>query len=130
MNIAEFLHNFWWLIFPIFGMYMAIQGNSSNERRTRDVIGLIKSYTDQGKEPPPELMQSISKSLDASSDDAGDGKNAAAWTFVIFAALGAGFFMAWWLNQAEDVAWAFLSVAVTMCVLAAGSLIILMFGRK
>jgi hypothetical protein len=128
--MAEFLHNFWWLIFPIFGMYMAIQGSNSNERRTRDVITLIKTYTDQGKEPPPELLQSISKSLDASADDVGDGKNSSAWTFVIFAALGGGFFMAWWLNQTEDFAWAFVSVAVTMCVLAAGSLIILIFGRK
>jgi hypothetical protein len=130
MNMAEFLHNFWWLIFPIFGMYMAIQGSGSRERSTRDVITLIKSYTDQGKEPPPELLQSISKSLEAGVDDAGDGKNGAAWTFVIFAALGAGFFMGWWLNQTEDFAWAFLSVAVAMCVLAAGSLIILIFGRK
>jgi hypothetical protein len=128
--MAEFLHNFWWLIFPIFGMYMAIQGSSSQERRTRDVIALIKSYTDQGKDPPPELLQSISKALEAGAEETGEGKNGRAWTFVIFAALGGGFFMAWWLNQATDSAWAFLSVAVTMCVLAAGSLIILMFGRK
>lgn len=130
MNMAEFLHNFWWLIFPLFGMYMAIQGNSAHERKTRDVIALIKSYTDQGKEPPPELLQSISKSLERSADEGGEGKNSSAWTFVIFAAIGGGFFMAWWLNQTEDFAWAFLSVGVAMAVLAAGSLIILMFGRK
>jgi hypothetical protein len=130
VNMAEFLHNFWWLIFPIFGMYMAVQGSRSQDRRTRDAITLIKSYTDQGKEPPPELMQLVSKNLQSEDGDGGDSKNGGAWTFVIFAGLAAGFFAGWYLNQGEGYEWVFLSVAVAMSVLGLGALIILIFGRK
>lgn len=131
MTIGDFLSDFWWLIFPIFGMYMAVQGSSHQQRRTQDAIALIKSYTDQGKEPPPELLQSISKSLEAGGEDgSGEGKNGAAWTFIIFLALAAGFGSAWYVNLAEDFNWAFLAVAITMGVMAVGAFFILLFGRK
>jgi hypothetical protein len=130
MTIADFLHQYWWLIFPIFGMYMAVQGTGSQERRTRDVIALIKTYTDQGKEPPPELLRSVSKSLEDGADAAGDGKNGTAWSFVIFAALAAGFGAGWYLNRSEGYEWAFLIVSITMAVMAVGALFILLFGRK
>lgn len=131
MTIGDFLSDFWWLIFPIFGMVMAVQGTNSQERRTRDAIALIKSYTEQGKEPPPELLQSISKNLDAESlDGGGSGKNSGAWTFVIFLALAAGFGSAWYVNQGQGFDWAFMTVAITMGVMAVGALLILLFGRK
>jgi hypothetical protein len=131
MTIGDFLHDFWWLIFPVFGMFMAVQGANSHERRTRDAITLLKSYADQGKEPPPELLQSISKSLDANDyGDGGESKNGTAWSFFIFLALAAGFGAGWYLNQGEGFEWVFLSVCVAMAVLSLGSLMILIFGRK
>jgi hypothetical protein len=129
--MEDLFRDFWWLIFPIFGMWMAVRGGQSTERSQQRVLDLIKSYTDQGKEPPPELLAMAQKGLDESVDAAGgSGKNDHAWTFVIFAALAAGFGVGWYLNQAEDFAWAFLIVTVTMSVLATGSLLILLFGRK
>jgi hypothetical protein len=130
MTIGDFLSDYWWLIFPIFGMYMAVQGSSSQERRTRDAIALLKTYTDQGKEPPAELLQTISKSLDADPDSSGDGKNGTAWSFFLFLALAGGFGAGWYLNQGEGYEWVFLSVCVAMAVLALGALMILIFGRK
>ena len=132
MSFGEIFYSFWWLMFPIFGMAMGMIGMFQHERRSRDVIQLIKSYVDQGKEPPAELLKLASQASD--SDDWGVSspgrKNNSAWTFVVFAALAAGFGVGWWISRAEDYAFAFLIVTVTMSVLALGSLLILIFGRK
>lgn len=133
MTFPEFFAAYWWLMFPVFGMVMAFHGTLSSERRTRDTIKLIRSYVDQGKEPPPELLKLAAKQEDG--DDWGYGPspntgNSRAWTFVIFAALAAGFGTGWWWSRGEDYAFAFLIITVTMSVLALGSALILIFGRK
>lgn len=129
--MEDLFRDFWWLIFPIFGMFMAIRGNASTERSQQRVLDLIKSYTDQGKEPPSELLAMARQGLDESIESAsGKGKNDTAWTFVLFAALAAGFGVGWYLSQGEEYAWAFLMVTATMSVLAVGSLFIMLFGRK
>jgi Flp pilus assembly protein TadB len=130
--MADFFSSYWWLIFPIFGMVMAFQGAADAERRTRRTLEVIRSYVEQGKEPPAELLKMAQKSDD--DDDwgmgSGQGKNSRAWAFVTFAALAAGFGVGYWWVRAEDFAFAFLIVAVTMGVLALGALGILIFGRK
>ncbi len=131
MTFADFFSAYWWLIFPIFGMAMAFQGAGQSEKRQRRTLDLIRSYVEQGKEPPAELLKLAQKSDD---DDWGMGgrgdKNSRAWTFVVFAALSAGFATGYWFVRAEDFAFAFLIVSVTMGVLALGALGILIFGRK
>jgi len=129
MTIGDFLTNYWWLIFPIFGMYMAVQGTRAQERRTRDAITLLKTYTDQGKEPPPELLRTISKGLEGEAEEGGD-KNGAAWSFFLFLALAAGFGAGWRLNLGEGFEWVFFCLALGMGVMALGALLILLFGRK
>lgn len=129
--MEDLFRDFWWLIFPIFGMAMAFRGNAATGQSQQRVLDLIKSYTDQGKTPPPELLTMAQKGLDESIDAAdGPGKNDHAWTFVIFAALAAGFGVGWYVSRGEDYAFAFLIITVTMSVLALGSLLILLFGRK
>ena len=130
MPAEALFRDFWWLIFPIFGLVMAIWGMASSESRNRRVMDLIKTYVDQGKEPPPELLR-------LAADDAAHGGRAPtahphnnAWSFVVFAALAAGFTTGWWFVRGEDYAFAFLIIAVTMGVLAVGSLLILLLGRK
>lgn len=129
--MEELFRDFWWLIFPLFGMFMALRGGVSSERSQQRVLDLIKSYTDRGQEPPPELLAMAQKGLDEAVDAAGGpGKNDHAWSFVIFAALAAGFGVGWYVAREQDYAFAFLIITVTMSVLALGSLLILMFGRK
>lgn len=136
MTFAEFFASYWWLMFPIFGMFMAVQGMGQSEKRQRRTLDVIRSYVEQGKEPPPELLKLAQKGDDdwdmgmGMSTGGGDGKNARAWTFVTFAALTAGFGTGYWFVRGEDFAFAFLIVAVTMGVLALGALGILIFGRK
>ena len=48
---------FWWLIFPLFGMGMGTLNIWLRHSRANRRLDILKSYVDQGKEPPPELMQ-------------------------------------------------------------------------
>jgi hypothetical protein len=101
------------------------------ESRNRQVITLIKSYVDQGKEPPPELLKMAQERSDYEMDVGVPAKrNDGAWTFVVFLALAAGFGAGYWWVRAESWAFAFLIVAVTMGVLAVGSLIIAIIQRR
>lgn len=131
MNFEQLFYSFWWLIFPVFGMAFAFVGMIQSEGRSRKVMELIKSYVDQGKEPPPELLR---MARDPSDYDMGwsgapRGQHGNAWSFVVFAALAAGFAVGWWFVQEESFAFAFLIVAVTMGVLSLGALLILLLGR-
>ncbi|WP_395645760.1 hypothetical protein [Terricaulis sp.] len=133
MTFADFFAHYWWLMFPVFGMVMAIMGMFQSERQQRTMIDLIKSYTDQGKEPPPELLKLASQSLQAEAQKQSTSSSNAdsrAWSFITFAALAGGFGTGYYFVRAEEWAWAFLIVAVTMGVMAAGALFILLFGRK
>ena len=135
VNFAEFFASYWWLMFPIFGMAMAFQGANQSAKRTRTALDLVKSYIDQGKEPPPEILKLALREEEDEYEvngvrKTGSGKNSTAWSAVTFTALAAGFGAGYWYVRAEDYAFAFLIVAVTMGVLALGSLLILLFGRK
>jgi hypothetical protein len=131
MNGEELFRDFWWLIFPVFGMLIAIWGMASSERRTASVLDLIKSYTDQGKEPPAELLRLAAQQDSDSPSLTSPGKqNSTAWTFVVFAALAAGFGAGWYMMRGEDIEFAFAIVAIAMGVMALGGLFILIFGRK
>jgi hypothetical protein len=132
--MEDLFRDYWWLIFPIFGMYMAVRGMSHSERNTRNVIDLIKTYTDQGKEPPAELLQLAARGLqddDNAPETPQSRRRGWIWTFFLFAGLAAGFATGYaFASPAEDWAWLFLAVAVAMAVMALGALAMLMFGGK
>ncbi len=129
--MEDLFRDYWWLIFPIFGMAMAIYGMAQDEQRTRARLDLIKSYVDQGKEPPAELLKFASQDEDGTPTMTSPSKrNSGAWTFVTFAALAAGFGFGWYMIRGEDFSFAFAIVAVTMTVMAVGSLLILLFSRR
>jgi hypothetical protein len=129
MDFAQLFREFWWLMFPIFGMGMGLWGMVSSERRSRDVMNVIKSYVDQGKEVPPELLRM------AQADWQGDQsyqtpRQSNWWSFFTFAALATGFTVGWWFVRAEMWSFAFLIVAVTMGILAIGALVIALTSRR
>lgn len=49
-------NQYWWLMFPlgfgVFGIFQAVLKDDENRR----AMALIRSYTDQGKDVPPELL--------------------------------------------------------------------------
>ena len=130
MEFEVLFRQFWWLIFPIFGMFMAIWGMIANERRAREAMGVIKSYVDQGKDPPQELVD-----LAAGGDDYRHGnrhsrRQHGAWSFVTFAALAIGVGAGYYVVQEQEYAFAFLIVALIMGVMALGALMMLLFAPK
>ena len=126
----ELFRDFWWLLFPIFGMSMGLWGMVSSERRQRDVMNVIKSYIDQGKDVPPELLRMAQSDWEAPSRPPQQPQQANVWTFFTFAAIAAGFMVGWWYIRAEEWSFAFLVVAVTFAVLALGALIITVTSRR
>lgn len=132
MSVEGLFRDFWWLIFPIFGMLMAVWGMIQSDNRSRQVISLIKSYTDQGKEPPPELLKLASQGLQegGQAPSPPSRQNSGVWTFIVFAAMAAGFGVGWYMVRDQDFAFAFALVGVVMGVMAAGALLLLIFGRK
>jgi len=55
---------FWWLIFPLFWMIVVLAWGWSRHARANRTLDIIKSYADQGKDPPPELMKNLRGDMD------------------------------------------------------------------
>lgn len=134
MTFFEFFEVYWWLMFPVFGMAMAFIRMSQSERRTNQTMDLIKSYIDQGKEPPAELLRLAAKGLegdDQSSAPPQTRRQRMLWQFVVFGGMAAGFGTAYALtSRTEDWAWVFLAVAVSAGVIAMGALIMFALGDR
>lgn len=131
--MEELFRDFWWLIFPFFGMFMALSGAFTSERRTRNVVELIKTYTDRGQEPPPELLKLAAKDWDEEGAVTSPQSRAQSngWSFFTFAALAAGFGIAYaFTYRTEEWAWIFLAIAAGMGVMAVGGLVMLFVARK
>lgn len=54
----------WWLIFPLFWMVFALTRVWSRHTRANRALDIIKTYADQGKDPPPELIRSLQGGMD------------------------------------------------------------------
>ena len=54
---------FWWLVFPVFWMIFALAMGWSRHMRANRALDIIKSYADQGKDPPPDLVKGLQGNL-------------------------------------------------------------------
>ena len=52
---ADWWARHWWLMFPIFGFIVAFYSMWLQHRRSRDWLALMRTYAEQGKEPPASL---------------------------------------------------------------------------
>lgn len=129
MDFGNLFAAYWWLIFPIFGMVMALTSAQQSERRARQALDTIKIYVEQGKEPPPELLRLASKT-DDDDDTPGSASSSRAWSFIVFAGLAAGFGTGYYFARAEDYAFAFATIAVAMTVFALGALVLLITQKR
>jgi len=128
MTLVEFLRDFWWLMFPVFGMLIAVLDMFQSDARTARTIDLIESYIDQGKEPPADLLKLAMQDSESSNrTSSGDNR---AWSCIIFAALSAGLGAGFYSVRGEDWAFALLIGAVSTGVMAVGALLLLIVNRK
>src|SRR3954468_17771772 len=58
-DIYWLFNRYWWLIFPLFWMVTRIVRLSLGHSHANRTLDIIKSYADQGKEPPPELLAAL-----------------------------------------------------------------------
>jgi hypothetical protein len=134
--MEDLFRSFWWLIFPLFGMFMAVWGTVTSQRRTTSVIDLIKTYTDRGQEPPAELVKLAAKGLESEDDDNEGGSRQSraesnGWSFFMFAGIAAGTAVAYaFTYTTEDWAWVFLAVSAGFSIMALGALVMLIFFRS
>lgn len=58
-DFYDLFRHFWWLIFPLFWMGAMVMAHWSRHARANRALDILKSYADQGKDPPPELLKSL-----------------------------------------------------------------------
>jgi len=101
MTFEHFFFSFWWLIFPVGGMLMGLFGMIGHYNHRKETLRILKSYADQGKEPPAFLIDALKNDEDRAMDYAYSRRRwrrhryGYGWggfgAFVPFACLAAGF---------------------------------------
>lgn len=68
--MEDIFRSYWWLLFPIGFFIFGAWDRWLIYKRSRDHLELLKTYTAQGKEPPPELLRTVrAAALDDDFDD-------------------------------------------------------------
>lgn len=140
----HFFFSYWWLLFPLGFFIFGAWDRWLAYQRSKDRLELLRTYTAQGKDPPPELV----KALQAEDDD----EDAYApydrygryprryyrryWRYgpywawrgaIVTGAVAAGFWFASEYADVPGIEWPFRLVAIIMTCVAAGNLIAAIF---
>ena len=96
--MEELFRSYWWLLFPFFWMIMAAVGSFGHYRQRSETLKLLKSYADQGKEPPQALLDMLKSDEQRAHEYDGYGRRSwrgrhrGSWPqVVVFTALAIGF---------------------------------------
>ena len=139
--------SYWWLIFPIGLFILGLIDRWMAYQRSRDRLELLKTYTVQGKDPPPELVRSLQGDAADDVDDAyypydRSGRywrryarryarmSSPYWAWrsaIITAAVAAGFWFGAEYSDWPGVEWPFHLVAVIMTCVAAANVALALF---
>lgn len=122
--MENLFHAYWWLIFPVLGMGLGFFAIYSEFRHKNEMLKLVKSYVDQGKEPPEAFLERLEKGSSKSSgkDDANSG-----WaTALTFGALAAAFGY-FGITENEKI---FIALAIGFGIGAVGTLLGAIFMPK
>ena len=95
--MEDLFRSYWWLLVPFFWMVMAVFGSFGHYRQRSDTLKLLKTYADQGKEPPQALLDMLKSDEQRAYDHDGYGARRLGhhhgwWRqAVVFGALAVGF---------------------------------------
>jgi hypothetical protein len=142
MTATELFAAYWWLLFPLGAFIAMIFANFMAYQRRKAELDVLKSYIQQGKDPPPELSKALggSSSQDAPPNDPygmyghpyygwggwrryhrygpyGEWRRA-----ISMGAISGGFYLAYRYSSG-DTGHAFLIVSIITGVIAAASLV-------
>ena len=150
--MEHFFFSFWWLLFPIGFFIFGAWDRWLSYQRSKDRLELLRTYTAQGKDPPPELVRALQGEDDLDDDDRGPsgydpydrrGRRAMrryyryrfraspywAWRgAIVTGAVAAGFWFASEYGDIPSIDWPFRLVAIIMTCVAAGNLIAAIFS--
>lgn len=54
-------NQYWWLVFPLGFMIVGVIRLVLKDEEKRRIMALIRTYTDQGKDVPPELFNLLKR---------------------------------------------------------------------
>ena len=141
--MEDLFRSYWWLLFPL-GFFVAQAFDQvMRYRRHRDTLDLIKSYTDQGREPPAVLLDQVAGKLkdDEEAEDGWDDRTERrryrrlrrrerSWySVVLFGVLACGFGFAAF-SGLYSASGAFLIVTFVMAALCLASLVTILTSRR
>ena len=124
--MEELFRDFWWLIFPIWGLAMGAWHSMAAYRRQKAMLDLVRTYADKGQQPPEALLAALGRD----DVDSRLGRNSPVhyWSLAaLFGVLAAGFGVSAWVYDFQGVGWPFGIVALVMTAVAVWSLINAMF---
>jgi hypothetical protein len=82
---------FWWLLFPLAWAIGQLVKNWMRHNRAKETLAVLKSYADQGKDAPPELLAAL-RDPEKPRAEQGGGYGRYGWIPVfLFGALACGF---------------------------------------
>jgi hypothetical protein len=55
-ELFQLFNRYWWLLFPLFWGIGQLLKNWMRHSRAKEALQVLRSYADQGKEPPAELV--------------------------------------------------------------------------
>jgi hypothetical protein len=143
--MEDFFSSYWWLLFPLGFFVFGAWDRWLAYKRSQDRLDLLRAYTNQGKDPPPELLRTL-QDEEEDDDDAMYGHmshRAArrmrrrywraspywAWrTAIVTGAVAAGFWFASEYADIPGIDWPFRLVAIIMTCVAAGHLVFAIFA--
>jgi len=143
--MEDFFSSYWWLLFPLGFFIFGAWDRWLAYKRSQDRLELLRSYTNQGKDPPPELMKVLQREEDEDEEAAiydRHGRHARryyrrhwrygpywAWrSAIVTGAVAAGFWFASEYADIPGVDWPFRLVAIIMTCVAAGNLVAAIFA--
>lgn len=124
--MEELFRDFWWLIFPIWGLAMGAWHSMAGYRRQKAMLDLVRTYAEKGEQPPEALLVALARE-DA---DGPVSRNSPVhyWSLAaLFVILAGGFGLGASAYDFQGVGWPFAIVALVMAAVAVWSLINAMF---
>ena len=129
-------NRYWWLLFPLAWAIFRMVRLSLEHARAQQRLELLKSYVDQGKEPPPEILKVLQPEAISNTDlrrySEDWHRSGYIWVPVfLFSALACGFvFMAFSRTGDPENHTGLLFTAILMVGLALGFLVAALRQKK
>jgi hypothetical protein len=126
-------HDYWWLLFPAGWALGQMLKNILRHSRASEALAVLKTYADQGKEPPPELVAVLRQPEKAEERRAVQGGY---WQYgwipvFLFGAMTVGFLMfAIWPPGKDIPKPALIFAALIMAGLCIGNLAVMLARRN